>query len=98
MCPKRQLERTWIYPPIGAALATVGLDNIGVYISFCHNTVEQYIATYPITDLCMAVELRPGMRLLRIWWEKPDLDILGIRAGHLAVETGEETGTEESKG
>ena len=26
MVPKRQQDGTWLYPPIGAALATVGMD------------------------------------------------------------------------
>ena len=35
MGPKRQGDETWVYPPIGKALETVGLDEIGVYIA-CH--------------------------------------------------------------
>ena len=34
------------------------------------------------------------MRLLRIWWEHPDLGILGIRVGHAEAEIGGDTGTE----
>ena len=33
MGPKRQTDGTWVYPPIGAVLAMVGLDKIGVYIA-----------------------------------------------------------------
>ena len=29
MVPKRQQGGTWVYPPIGAVLSTVGLDDIG---------------------------------------------------------------------
>ena len=32
MGPKRQRDGTWVYPPIGLALATVGLDENGVHI------------------------------------------------------------------
>ena len=32
MGPKCQRDGTLVYPPIGAALATVGIDEIGVYI------------------------------------------------------------------
>ena len=35
MVPKSQRDGTWVYPPIGTALATVGLDDIGVYIARC---------------------------------------------------------------
>ena len=41
MGPKHKLDETWVYPPIGEAMATVGLDDIGVYILRCQYTVEQ---------------------------------------------------------
>ena len=37
-------------------------------------------------NLCLLAERKPGMRLSRRWWEQPTPDILGIRAGHAAVE------------
>ena len=33
MVPKRQQDGTWVYTPIGAVLATVRLEEIGVYIA-----------------------------------------------------------------
>ena len=33
MGPKLQQYGTWVYTPIGAVLATVGLEEIGVYIA-----------------------------------------------------------------
>ena len=42
-----------MYPPIGVALATVGVDEIVVYMDRRHNTVAQYITTRPIMDLCL---------------------------------------------
>ena len=33
MGPKRHPDRTWVCPPIGAALSMVGLEDIGVYIT-----------------------------------------------------------------
>ena len=70
-----------MYPPIGAALAMVGLKEIGVYISRHQNMFAQYVATRPIMDLCLAAERKPVMRLSRQWWDQPALDIMGIRAG-----------------
>ena len=32
---KCQWDGTWVYTPIGAALAMVGLEKIGVYIAHC---------------------------------------------------------------
>ena len=98
MGPKSRRDGIWVYSPIVEALATVGLDEIGVYITCLHNTVAQYIATRPIMDLCRMAERNPVLRLSRKWWEQPALDILGIRAGHAASEEGEETGTDESEG
>ena len=66
--PERQLKGTWLYPPIGEALAAVLLYEIGVCIILYHNTVAKYIATCPNMDLCLAVERRPGIKLLWRWW------------------------------
>ena len=71
MGPKHQQGGTWVYPPIGAALAMVGLDDIRVYITLLQNTVAHYIATRPIMDFCMAAEQKPGLCLSRLWWDQP---------------------------
>ena len=88
MDSRRQWDGTWVYPPIGEALKTVGLDDIGVYIAHRQNTITQYIATNPIMDLCLSVEWNMVLRLSRRWREKPALDILGIRVGHAAARGG----------
>ena len=81
MVPKRHQEGTWVYPPIGASLEMVGLEEIGVSIARRHNTVEQYISTHIIMDSCLAAERNLGMGLTREWWEQLVLDILRIRPG-----------------
>ena len=96
--PKFQWDGTWVYPPIGKVLATVGLDDIRVYIARRQNTVAQYIVNCPIMDLCLVAEQDTGLRFSRQWWEQPTLNILRIRAGHAAAEGREDTGTEESEG
>ena len=63
MVPKRQLNWIWVYQPIGAALAAVVPEEIGIYIDCHQNTVAQYIATRPIMDLYLEAERRPGIRL-----------------------------------
>ena len=62
MVPKRQHDGTWLYPPIGVALETVGLEDIGVYSARRQNMVTQYIATCPIMDLCLSAERNLGLR------------------------------------
>ena len=94
MGPKRQRDGTWVYPPIGAALSMVGLEEIGVYIALRQNKFTQYISTCPIMDLCLSAERKPGMCLSRRWWEHPAMDILEIRAGNAAAEGGEDMGAE----
>ena len=93
MVPERQQDKTWIYPPIGATMVTVVLDEIEVYITRVQNMVAEYIATCPIMDLCLAAEQRRVMRLSRRWWDQPNLNILGIRAGRAAKNMEEATGT-----
>ena len=46
-------------------------------------------------DLCLTAEWNLGMHLSRQWWEKPDLDIMGIRAGQADMEGGRRQGGEE---
>ena len=98
MVPERQLKGTWLYPPIGVALATVRIKEIGMYIDRRQNTFAQYNASHPIMELCLAAERRPGMRISRRWWEQTALDILWVRSAHVAADIGEEKGAEESEG
>ena len=89
----QQLESTWVYLPIGVALAMVGLYEIGVYIVCLNNIFAYYIANYPIMDLYLAAERRPRMRLLQRWWDRPDIDNLWIREENASAEMGEDTWT-----
>ena len=88
MGPKPQLDGTWAYPPIGAVLEMVGMEEIRVYIARHQNTVAQYIDTLTIMKLCLEAESKPGIRLSRKWWEQPDMDIMGIRVGKASVKGG----------
>ena len=38
------------------------------------------------------------MQISQRWWDQIALDILGVRAAHVAVNMGEETGIEDSDG
>ena len=65
MGPIRQVDRTWVYTLIGAALVTVVLYEVRVYIACRQNTVAQYIVTHPIIYTCLEAERRPGVHLSR---------------------------------
>ena len=97
MAPKHRKDKIWVYPPIGAALEIMRLDEIGVYITQCYNMVAQYIATSPIMELCLAAEPNTGLQLSRRWWDQTALDILGIRAGNVAAEVQGDMRKEESE-
>ena len=71
----------------------MGLDGIRVYIACHHNTVVQYIVTFLIMYLCLTAERKPGMKLSRLWWENPAMDILYIRVGRVAAGVEGVTGT-----
>ena len=78
MGTKRKWDGKWLHTPIGLELEMVGLDDIGVYIARCQNTVAQYIVNRTIMELCLVVDQNLGLRLSRRWWEHPAIDILGI--------------------
>ena len=76
---------TWIYPPVGEAVAEVGLQEIETYVTYCQKTVAQYIATSTITYLCLLVGQHPRALFSKWWWEQNNLNMEGIRkAEHLA--------------
>ena len=65
-----------------------------MYIACRQNTAAEYIVNRPIMDLCLAVERKLGMRLSRLWWDQPALNILGIRTWHAEAEGWEKMGME----
>ena len=50
----------WLHPTMENTMAEAGLQEVETYLSRHHNTVTQFIASRPIMDLCLAVELSPG--------------------------------------
>ena len=52
------------------------------------NTIDQYIATQPILDMCLTGERRPGAWVTRWWLEQEDIDLAGtmaVAAGPMGV-------------
>ena len=78
----------WVWPPLQEALDEAGLWPMREYIRRRQATVEQYIATRPIYELCTtAVPQRGSSRLLR-WWQQD----------HSAVEEEEEEKDDDDGG
>ena len=48
----RHMKYEWIYPPINKLLEEVGLLETKRYIGKRKNTVSDYVATWPIFELC----------------------------------------------
>ena len=60
-------------------MVEAGLQEVDTYVSLCHNTVAQFVATRPTFDLCLASERRPGQRVYMKWWEQGELVVKGVR-------------------
>ena len=85
-----------VYPPLEDDMEGSGLQEVDTYVSFCQNTVAQYIATRPIMDLCLAAKQRPGPRVEIRWWEQEGLDLEGMRTTSWEAE--EKEGAEDTDG
>ena len=78
-------------------MAEAGFEGIGTYITRRQNMVAQYIATWPIMDLCERSAWRPGARVSWRWWDQDGLNLEGAkkRAEVAAESDGEEMIVEE---
>ena len=52
----------WIYLPLDAEMKSVGMEEVATYVLHCHNTVDSYIATRMIMELCLEGLLWTGHR------------------------------------
>ena len=64
----------------------MGLQEAETYVSLCHNTITQYIATRSIMDLCLAAKRRPGPRVSKMWWEQEGFYLEGMRTASWVAE------------
>ena len=60
----------WVYPPIAEALDVVGLAPMAVYVDRRQRTIEDYISTRPILELCKAAQRPTGSRDCQRWWDR----------------------------
>ena len=61
----------WFYLPLEDGMSEVGLEEVETYVSCRYNTVEQYIMTKTILDLCLEAKRRPGPIVEMLWWDQP---------------------------
>ena len=65
--PRKGQDGGWVYPLMEDVMAEVGLQEVETYFSCRQNTVEKYIVTRPIMDLCLVANRRPGPRMEMQW-------------------------------
>ena len=49
-------------------MAEARFQEVETYVYLHQNTVEKYITTRPIMDLCLVENRRPGTRVAMRWW------------------------------
>ena len=60
---RRQVDGSWLYPSLVAAMAEAGSEEMETYVACRQNKIAQFIANILIMDLCMAAERRPGAQV-----------------------------------
>ena len=55
-----------------------GFEEVGSCVLSRHNTAAQYISMRPILDLCEETVQIMGMWVVKRWWEKEVLDLVGV--------------------
>ena len=58
MQPNRDVEVSWIYPLLDAAMGAMEMKEVDTYILCCQNTFAQYVSTRPIMELCLKADER----------------------------------------
>ena len=91
--PRRGRDGGWYYPSLEGAMKEAGIVWIQTSILRRQNTVEQFIATRQILDLCEKAIRRPGARVPRRWWEQTGIDWKGAREKAEAATEEAEPGT-----
>ena len=66
--PRRRKYGSWVYPPLVGVIKETGMVGIRTSILRMKNTVEKFIATRPILNLCEQAIRWPGARVSWKWW------------------------------
>ena len=69
----------WLYPPLEDAMTEAEIQEVETYVSRHQKTVELFIETGTIMDLCMSSEWRTGTRVSKLWWEQDGVYVKGMR-------------------
>lgn len=69
----RLVDGEWFYPPLADAMEAVGLLSMKHYVRKRQQTIEDYIATRPMLELCMDTVAEGVSRSVR-WWNQTAAD------------------------
>ena len=53
MKPRRYVTGQWVYPPLEVDVSAMGPGGVEAYVLRRQNTIDQYIATQTIMELCL---------------------------------------------
>ena len=82
-------------PPLAGAIKDAGIVRVRTSVLRRQNTVEQFVATRPILDLCEGTERQGGTRVPQRWWEQTGIDWrLAREKSESAEAAGERTAAE----
>ena len=84
--PRRQADWKWEYTSAEASRAEAGFENMETYIRRRNKTVEKYIATQLLLDLCAATERTQWERVGMQWWEQAVINMEGEKEATAAAE------------
>ena len=56
MKPRRYVTGQWVYPPLEVDMSAMGPGGVEAYVLRRQNTIDQYIATRTILELCLVLE------------------------------------------
>ena len=93
--PRRREDGSWDYLPLAEVLGEVGLEGIRTSVTRRQNTIEKYIVTRQILDLCERATRRPVARVSRRWWGQDGIDLEGVKKRVTETTTVSESESEE---
>ena len=89
--PRKGRDGKWHYPSLEEAMKEAGITDVRTSINRRQNTVEQYIATRPLLDLCERARQREGARVTLRWWYQSGIDWEKAKAKETETESASDT-------
>ena len=78
--PRRGVYSSWRCHPLSEATAEKGIYEVDTYVKRWNKMVAHYILDYPIMDLCLETEWRPGSRVSQKWLIQGRFDLVSEQA------------------